>query len=292
MSKQQFPSNNCLPNLEGTWRFYVNSIGTKSPNKTQFDLIVKNKGGNEYAVSGRNMPHQWGGQLMGVLTPTGVDMCMLFIGNISTDIPDTNIQLHMNRGKTGRMNMCGSGSFFCAGKWNYTSQINAYKIKKCRQRDSDNGDMFAQPPPPPPLPLPPPPQPSYLFVITSNNGVIQPTSDGSYQLILNHGDVEKVLVFSDRPYRLVRHITGEALNTMWSEGTNSFADDHPNAAVVINQHVQTVILTSITVQGDHTIFTIEADGQNSLVEIMGACQVFVDDMYGRGESCPGCGPGD
>ena len=48
MTKQQFPSNNCLPNLEGTWRFYGNSIGTGSPNKTTVDLIVEKKGGNEY----------------------------------------------------------------------------------------------------------------------------------------------------------------------------------------------------------------------------------------------------
>ena len=130
-------------------------------------------------------------------------------------------------------------------------------------------------------------KPSYLFVIMSNNGVIQQTSDGSYQLILNHGDVEKVLAFSDRPYRLVRHETGEALKTMWSEGPNSFADDPPNATVVINQHVQTVILTSITVQGDQTIFTIESDGQNSLVAMSGACEVFLDALA----NTYGCVPG-
>ena len=106
--------------------------------------------------------------------------------------------------------------------------------------------------------------------------MIQQTSNGSYQLILDHGDVEKVLAFSNRPYRLVRHETGKALKTMWSEGTNSCADDPPNATVVINQHLQTVILTSITMQGDQTIFTIESDGTNSLVGMSGGCQFFMD----------------
>ena len=46
-------------------------------------------------------------------------------------------------------------------------------------------------------------KPSFLFVILSNYGQIQQAPDGSYQLVLAHGEVEKVLAFSNRPYRLV-----------------------------------------------------------------------------------------
>ncbi len=119
-------------------------------------------------------------------------------------------------------------------------------------------------------------EPSYLFVIMSNYGVIQQTSDGSYQLILDHGDIEKVLAFTNRPYRLVQHTTGEDLESIWSKGANSFAEDPPNATVIINQHLQTVILTNMTIQGDKTIFTIQSDGSNSIAPMSGACQVFVD----------------
>ncbi len=121
-----------------------------------------------------------------------------------------------------------------------------------------------------------PGKPSYLFVIMSDYGMIQQTSNGEYQLILDHSDVEKVLAFTNRPYRLVQHETGEALKTMWSGGSNSFADDPPNATVIINQHLQTVILTSMSVQGDKTIFTIQSDGPNSLLPMSGVCQIFVD----------------
>jgi len=121
-----------------------------------------------------------------------------------------------------------------------------------------------------------PGKPSYLFVIMSDYGMIQQTSNGEYQLILDHSDVEKVLAFTNRPYRLVQYETGEALKTMWSGGSNSFADDPPNATVIINQHLQTVILTSMSVQGDETIFTIQSDGPNSLLPMSGVCQIFVD----------------
>ncbi len=127
-------------------------------------------------------------------------------------------------------------------------------------------------------------KPSYLFVILSNYGKIQQASDGSYQLILNHSDVEKVLAFSNRPYRLEQHLTGESLKTMWSEGSNSFAQDPPNATVIINQQLQTIVLLNMNVVGDQTIFTIRADGPQSLVEGSGVTQLFLD--YCRGCSLP------
>ncbi len=117
---------------------------------------------------------------------------------------------------------------------------------------------------------------SYLFVIMSNYGKIHQASDGSYQLILDHGDVEKVLAFSNRPYRLVQHETGDALKTMWSQGSNSFAEDPPNATVIINQQLQTIILLNMNVVGDQTIFTIRADGPQSLLDASGVTQLFMD----------------
>ncbi len=120
---------------------------------------------------------------------------------------------------------------------------------------------------------------SYLFVIMSNDGKIQQASDGSYQLILDHGDVEKVLAFSNRPYRLVQHETGEALKTIWSEGSNPFAEDPPNATVIINQQLQTIVLLNMNVVGDQTIFTIRADGPQSLIEQSGVTQLFMDADY-------------
>ena len=119
-------------------------------------------------------------------------------------------------------------------------------------------------------------KPSYLFVILSNHGQIQKASDGSYQLILDHGEIEKILAFSNRPYRIVKHMTGKELQTIWTEGANSFAEDPPNATVIINQHLQTIVLLNVKVVGDQTIFTIRADGAQSLLEMDGLVQLFVD----------------
>ena len=119
-------------------------------------------------------------------------------------------------------------------------------------------------------------KPSFLFVILSNYGQIQKDSDGSYQLILDHGDIEKVLSFSDRPYRIVKHMTGAELQSDWNIGSDSFKKDPPNATVIINQHLQTIVLLNMKVVGDQTIFTIRPDGPQSLLEMKGRVQVFID----------------
>lgn len=119
-------------------------------------------------------------------------------------------------------------------------------------------------------------KPSFLFVITSNHGSIQKNAQGEFTLTLDHSDIQKVLAFSDRPLRVVKHMTGEELRQFWSEGNNSFAKDHPNATVVINQHLQTVIITSLNMTQKTMTFRVEKDGPQSLVPMSGPVQVFLD----------------
>lgn len=70
--------------------------------------------------------------------------------------------------------------------------------------------------------------------------------------------------------------TGEGLKTFWSEGSNSDAEDLPNATLIIDQQLQTLILLNMSVVGDQTIFTIQGDGPQSLIETSGITQVFID----------------
>ena len=51
------------------------------------------------------------------------------------------------------------------------------------------------------------------------------------------GDVNHVLMFSDRPFSIARYITSEQLASSWAVGENSFKADPPNAALIINGHV-------------------------------------------------------
>jgi len=76
-----------------------------------------------------------------------------------------------------------------------------------------------------------------------------------------------VLAFSNRPYRLVKHDTGEALKTMWSEGKNSFAEDPPNATVIINQQLQTIVLLNMNVVGIKQCLLFVQTGLSPLLKL-------------------------
>jgi hypothetical protein len=119
-------------------------------------------------------------------------------------------------------------------------------------------------------------RPSFLFVITSKHGEVKQASDGSWELVLDHGDIEKVLAFSNRPYRIVKQMTAEQFKQMWPEGSNSFEQDPPNATVIINEHLQTVVLLNVRVEGTKTTFKIRSDGPQSLVQQTGQTQLFID----------------
>ncbi len=118
--------------------------------------------------------------------------------------------------------------------------------------------------------------PSYLFVFMANHGSISKNPQGEFTLTLEHANIEKVLAFSDRPFRIVKHITGKELKELWTQGNNSFAKDNPNASIIINQHLQTVILSSINISEDTFSFSLKQDGPQPIVSMDGVTQLFID----------------
>ena len=98
--------------------------------------------------------------------------------------------------------------------------------------------------------------PSFMFVIQAKKGEITYNKKtGQHELVLNKADVHHVIMFSDRPYRIVKYITGKDLAADWSEGSNSFKVDPPNAVLSgSGMKAQIIILSSIHVKARHVIF--------------------------------------
>lgn len=69
-----------------------------------------------------------------------------------------------------------------------------------------------------------------LFVQTAKSVVFE-----NGKLTLN-GLAPTTLYFSDRPDRVVGHITSDEFLDAWDEGEDSFADDPPNAALSVFSH--------------------------------------------------------
>ena len=61
---------------------------------------------------------------------------------------------------------------------------------------------------------------SWLYVVSSSHGEIKSSGDGYYELIIEHDHIDKVVAFSNRPERVVRHISNKDFKKLWREGVS------------------------------------------------------------------------
>jgi hypothetical protein len=104
------------------------------------------------------------------------------------------------------------------------------------------------------------------------------TSNGSVTL---HGLAHATLFFSDRPERVVGHLTSKKFVEQWGDGEDSFAADPPNAVVsfledgdAVPEEV-TMTISNPQLQGDTLTYQVNIlDG--TLPAKAGPCSLFID----------------
>jgi hypothetical protein len=98
------------------------------------------------------------------------------------------------------------------------------------------------------------------------------------------GVTPSTLYFSDRPKRVVGHVTTEQFVEDWGLGPNSFESDPPNAVLTFPQadgalDDVVVQLSFPSLSNDSLSYTIKVL-EGSLPEVAGACSLFID-PFGR-----------
>jgi hypothetical protein len=89
------------------------------------------------------------------------------------------------------------------------------------------------------------------------------------------------LFFSDRPQRVVGHVTAPAFIELWTQGENSFAEDPPNAVLCFMEEGDrspedaVVVLRDPRLDGDAITYSVEIL-ENTLPRQAGACSLFID----------------
>jgi hypothetical protein len=104
------------------------------------------------------------------------------------------------------------------------------------------------------------------------------TSKGS---VTFHGLAHATIFFSDRPQRVVGHLSSRKFVDQWGEGEDSFADDPPNAVLsfledgdVVPEEV-TMTISNPQLEGDTLTYTVDIlDGM--LPTRAGPCSLFID----------------
>lgn len=100
-----------------------------------------------------------------------------------------------------------------------------------------------------------------------------------------HGLSPATLFFSDRPQRVVGHLTAQQFVDEWDKGENSFAADPPNGVISFLEagdeapEDAIVVLKDPALDGDTITYDIELL-EGSLPESGKSCSVFID-PFGR-----------
>jgi len=104
------------------------------------------------------------------------------------------------------------------------------------------------------------------------------TSKGS---VTFHGLAHATLFFSDRPQRVVGHLSSRKFVDQWAEGEDSFAQDPPNAVLSFLEDGDTVpeevtmTISDPHLDGDTLTYTVDIlDGM--LPASSGPCSLFID----------------
>jgi len=104
------------------------------------------------------------------------------------------------------------------------------------------------------------------------------TSNGS---VTFHGLAHSTIFFSDRPQRVVGHLSSRKFVDQWGEGEDSFAQDPPNAVLSFLEDGDTVpeevtmTISDPQLDGDTLTYTVDIlDGM--LPSKSGPCSLFID----------------
>ena len=121
-----------------------------------------------------------------------------------------------------------------------------------------------------------PPDEFEALYVQSAQGVT--SSNGSMTL---QGLAPSTLMFSDRPERIVGHLTSAQFVEGWGDGDNSFLDDPPNAVLsFLASQEETpedvvVTLTNPSLDGETLTYNVDVL-EGEMPNTTGPCSLFID----------------
>jgi hypothetical protein len=109
------------------------------------------------------------------------------------------------------------------------------------------------------------------------------SATGNSESLTLHGLAPSTLMFSDRPERIVGHLTAAHFVDGWGDGENSFLEDPPNAVLSFleagDEMPEDVVLTLTNPRLDGTDISYDVSIlEGELPDRSGPCSLFIDPM--------------
>jgi hypothetical protein len=125
--------------------------------------------------------------------------------------------------------------------------------------------------------------PSYLFSAVFNNGNFTRNETGG-TLTFTKSEVHSIIQFSDRPIRQTGTISFEQFVSLFGvldSGSNTFAEDPPNAVLVHEEEQRTYIVRLASSDSNSVTFNLELlpGESHNLGDINGRMSFFVDSFW-------------
>jgi hypothetical protein len=116
--------------------------------------------------------------------------------------------------------------------------------------------------------------PQNMYVMLAAHANVQPNHSGVWTLTLDRVDVKHIMQFSEQPLRVVRYVSPQDVQHMWSSGKmQSFAVNPPSAVVIVGHSMQVVHLLGMSINGDQVVYQIK--GAHGPLQRMAGGQVVM-----------------
>lgn len=100
--------------------------------------------------------------------------------------------------------------------------------------------------------------PTFLFAVSAGTGYLKSLGNNQYALTMNLPSTGQVVMFSDRPQRIVKVINAKTLAKIGTLGSNSFAKSPPNAVLSAQGMMPTIVMvTGVKVKGNQATYQLK-----------------------------------
>jgi hypothetical protein len=110
---------------------------------------------------------------------------------------------------------------------------------------------------------------TFMFMFSANKGSLTRSSSNKYTLNIKKSELNKIVIYSERPYKTTKIISGKDLSLFWKDGAaNSFKRNPPNGTLAAGEQKQVVVkITNMRSKGGLVSFSLTTANNKNMAKL-------------------------